>query len=214
MIRILAFMTVPDLSSIYINQVVTKLGLSEAPVYINIGRTAGSQINECFDNVDRMVKREGGERILGWQLWESSYMIEAEIHAIWRTPENEYFDVTPKSIAIPHILFLADSRILLDGYQHDNVRINKTGNGLVDDYIRLAEARFFLMNKGDKAGKTGEISFVGQDAQNWQAINGIMAALEVMLQQGLSKNSPCFCRSGERYKRCHGFNLSYNLSRI
>lgn len=207
-------MTVPELSSIYINQVVTKLGLSDAPVYINIGRIADSQFNECFNNVAQMVEREGGERILGWQLWENTFMIEAEMHAIWRTPENEYFDVTPKSIATPHIVFLADARLLLDGYQNDNVRINKTGNGLVDDYIRLAEARFFLMNKGDKAGKTGKISFVGRDAQNWQAINEIMGALEGMLQQGMSKNSPCFCRSGERYKRCHGFNLAFNLSRI
>jgi len=42
----------------------------------------------------------------------------------------------------------------------------------------------------------------------------IMAGIEMMLLEGLSRKDPCFCRSGKKYKHYHGKKLEQNLRKM
>ncbi|MBD1385827.1 SEC-C domain-containing protein [Mucilaginibacter rigui] len=207
-------MKVPEMPNDYVTFLINKIGLTGEAKYVDVLATPSGEENECFENVGNKVVSEGGQRIIGWQIWETPYMIEAELHAVWLTPSGAFFDVTPRKHLLNNILFIADPNFKYDGFQRDNIRINKTGNLLVDDYIKLAMAKFMLMNKGEKARQTGLVSFIGSDANNWASINNLMVEIENMLQKGQTRNSVCFCSSGKKYKQCHGQDLSFKLELI
>lgn len=66
---------------------------------------------ECYYNVAQMIKKHGGEPVYGWVLWESSSMIEAEAHCLYKNLEGVVLDITPRVSGENKILFVADSRI-------------------------------------------------------------------------------------------------------
>ena len=54
------------------------------PLYLNIEANSGTIKNECYKNVERMIKNNGGSIQYGWQIWETipDLMAEAEFHAV------------------------------------------------------------------------------------------------------------------------------------
>jgi hypothetical protein len=79
-------------------------------VYLNVELSDDSVLNECYENVAKMIKKKGGSIQYGWQIWEtlSGVMIEAEFHAVWVDDEGVFHDITPKSLPVDKILFLPD----------------------------------------------------------------------------------------------------------
>jgi hypothetical protein len=49
------------------------------------------EYGRCFCNTFRYVKKNGGNRLLGWVLYENDFMVEAEAHAVWVPPVNSTF---------------------------------------------------------------------------------------------------------------------------
>src|SRR5687768_5682713 len=94
-----------------------------------------SERNFCFPIVERKVREENGEVVYGWRIWKHIFMIEAEFHSVWRSPEGELIDITPNGFH--EIIFVPDKRHSYLGKQIDNIRLNITQNRLVDDYIEL-----------------------------------------------------------------------------
>lgn len=110
----------------------------------------GGVRNDCFENVNRYVEENGGQRQLGWAIWEwPSVYVEAEFHAVWRSPTNNYFDVTPNEPPYPWILFVADNRRPYVGAQVDNIRRAITSDSLVSRFIEHAAKVHREKNKGD-----------------------------------------------------------------
>ena len=69
-----------------------------SPEYIDVCPASWATPNECFNNVPRMVKQYGGSMISGWAVWQRGNMLlDAEAHAIWRTPDGKLIDITPHS---------------------------------------------------------------------------------------------------------------------
>jgi hypothetical protein len=203
--------TVPKPEEEAVKELLSRLALTADPFFIDVNPGPDDLMNECFENVNRKVASAGGERIIGWQIWQHPYMIEAELHAVWQDADGQFEDVTPKGLKTDHILFVPDRRHQPDGKQVNNKRIRTTTNLLADDFIALAEAAFSLANKDERAGQTGEIRFTGAEAQNWNAINGLMIRIDEMLCNNQTRNSPCFCSSGNKYKHCHGKDLIFKL---
>ena len=154
--------TVPKPEEEAVKELLTRLALTADPFLIDINPGPDDLMNECFENVNRKVAAAGGERIIGWQIWQHPYMIEAELHAVWQDAGGRFQDVTPKGLTTDHILFVPDRRHQPDGKQVNNKRIRTTTNLLADDFIALAEAAFSLANKDERAGQTGEIRFTGR----------------------------------------------------
>ena len=51
----------------------------------------------CFANVNHLVELHGGKSRCGWQLFENRYLIEAEAHCVWQSPDDPkpYINITP-----------------------------------------------------------------------------------------------------------------------
>ncbi|NCH99045.1 MULTISPECIES: hypothetical protein [Cronobacter] len=65
---------------------------------------------ECYYNVARMVRENGGEPVFGWMLWESTNLIEGEAHCLYRSPEGIVTDITPRVSGETEIFFVEDSK--------------------------------------------------------------------------------------------------------
>ncbi|MFP1943642.1 hypothetical protein [Lonsdalea quercina] len=66
---------------------------------------------ECFYNVARMIKENGGGYVLGWMIWEDETHIEAEAHCLYKNENGKVMDITPRVDEEREILFLKDSNV-------------------------------------------------------------------------------------------------------
>jgi hypothetical protein len=96
----------PRLDDPQLKLLLDKMGVNSTPVYVDVVPDDGANINECFPNVSKKVKTVGGSRIIGWQIYKTDILIEAEFHAVWQSDDNKLFDITPKNIPCSKILFL------------------------------------------------------------------------------------------------------------
>jgi len=130
------------------------------PLYLNVEAINGVIENECYKNVESIIKNKGGSIQYGWQIWETipNLMAEAEFHAVWIDNNGTLHDVTPKSLpGMNQILFLPDpSRKYLDR-QIDNVRIPLQDEILITQFIENAEKYFEATNRGDLADYHGYV---------------------------------------------------------
>jgi hypothetical protein len=198
---------VPEEISETVRLLISKLGISGVPQYLRCKPELGALINECFPIVDAKVKAEGGQRVLGWQIWQTSLLVEAEFHAVWVSPTGELLDITPKPLPFSEILFISDPKAVYEGKQVNNVRINITGNSLVDDFIAVHDAVFRIENRGARALQY-QLSLSGEEAKAHRTLNAAKPLLEMMALQGGTRKSPCPCGSGKKYKVCHGKKIS------
>jgi hypothetical protein len=121
-------------------------------VYLKTESVAGTFVNDCYGNVDRMIAKNGGVMQCGWQIWETlpGVMIEGEFHAVWVDAKGDYHDITPKAISgINTILFLPDSTRKYEDRQIDNERISLVSDSLLDQFIKNEKSYFEAMNQGD-----------------------------------------------------------------
>jgi hypothetical protein len=199
----------PDKANESIKIMLSKLNISTEPVIVDIVAEPDAEYGNCFVNVLNRVKRNGGAVVHGWQFCEYPYMIEAEFHAVWKSPYACLLDITPSiDPNAKQILFVADKSRSFQGEPVDNARLNTTTNELVDDIIRIEEARFRFLNTDERKHILGEVPLNEKDASIWQAINLYAEILEQMYFSGFGIHSTCFCNAGLSYSNCHrrGFN--------
>lgn len=195
---------IPSATNKFVAELQKQLALQSTPVILDIIAGPKDEACGCFENVRKRVEAEGGESVLGWQLWEHPYMIEAEFHAVWRKPDGSLLDITPKDDRdIQQILFIEDTTRTYDGTQTDNVRMNTTACGLVDDLIEVEKAKYRFLNKDGRDKIIGQVNLVGDDALVWQSITTLSGMLERLHMTGGDINFPCFCNSGVAYNDCH-----------
>lgn len=184
------------------------------PIYVNVLPESHAEINECFPAIEKKVLDFGGSMLLGWQIWKTLFLIEAEYHAIWQSPIGEMLDITPKDIPVSRILFLPDPEAIYDGFQRDNVRQSLEKNELVDHFIALAQAQYRIKNRGDRASQYGEIVLNGEEAKIYEYIEHHKICLEAMLRMGQNIYSSCFCAGSKTYINCHGANILEALEKL
>ncbi len=150
---------VPDKVTSPINRLINRIAPGEQPQYVKVLIESDAEINECFANLERRIKRDGGRIQFGWAIWYlPGILMEAEFHAVWISPEGDLIDISPRPIQFKEIMFLPDSSIVYSGRQIDNIRIPLSKNPKVKEYIRLHEELFKIMNEGELADKHGPIS--------------------------------------------------------
>lgn len=172
------------------------------PTFVNISPGTGGEINECFGTVAAHIEQHGGSVQHGWALWEwPGVMIEAEFHAVWRALDNSLLDVTPREDSEQRVLFLPDPTRTFDGSAVDNVRLALTDDPRAADFIRLAEQKYEILNRGRRAHQFG---LVGISRDEIEPVLLRMMALQSQLSRAPGRNEACPCGSGGKYKRCHG----------
>jgi hypothetical protein len=189
------------------------LNATHEQIYVDIEPEQDAIESDCVNIVAKKVAEAGGKRILGWQIWKTNNIVEAEFHAVWETPDGDLKDLTPKPISDKQILFVEDENLVYEGKQINNIRLNYTKNPLADDFIKVCNAKFSFENKGERAF-THELKLRGNEAEKLLYLNDIKKLLEQMLLRNCTKKSICLCGSGKIYTSCHGANLTKILSAI
>lgn len=184
----------------------TKVAPGKTPTYIPVCSESGAKVNECFHNVEAKVQKDGGSIVHGWQLWEwPNVLVEGEFHAVWRSPDGNLVDITPKADGEEKVLFVPDERRTYRGVTIDNFRVALRDDLLIHHFIKVSEQIAKVMNRGERAQQFGYVSVPADEIEpllRFQTLTG------EMLSKGLRAHDECLCGSGKKYKRCHGKLLS------
>lgn len=179
-----------------------------SPLFVKIAPREDCKPKDSFGNVQKQIDRFGGEMRTGWSVrdWPGAY-IEAEHHAVY-DPGNgaAWVDVTPAVGGESHRLFLPDETATYDaahpGVRRDNIRKAHTDDPLIAELFKVAAEKTRLMNMipGVAASHVPPalrqpLAFLGQ--------RHVQLSIEVSMRY-TSRNDPCFCGSGKRFKQCHG----------
>jgi hypothetical protein len=113
----------PKLVKPYVISFCRSIVKNPEPLYVPVRPLRRAPADECFRILPKHIASYGGDQVTGWTIWEwPRVLIEAEFHCIWRQPEGELLDITPKSVPVPRILFLPDPNRKYRGRQIDNFR--------------------------------------------------------------------------------------------
>lgn len=163
------------------------------PVYVSVKANPESRLNECFPNVAEHVREYGGQSVLGRCIWQrANILIEAEAHAVWRSPNGDLMDITSHINDEESILFLIDPQMVYSGNCIPSIRKALTSSPLVAEFITL-------FNDRDQ---------IAAEAKDTYTLTTVMLKrmyeIEWLLNQQVGRNDPCPCQSGIKYKKCCG----------
>lgn len=174
---------------------------ANSPVYIPVAPENGATINECFENVENVVKQRGGTSISGWAIWQmANILVEAEAHSVWKSDNGELVDVTPHADGESKILFLPDDNVKYNGENIGNIRMALTKSPLVKEYIELHEEVFEIL----KMFKPHEKFLLSDLPERYYEIQQRLIEIEVQFHTKAGRNDKCPCGSGLKYKKCCG----------
>lgn len=171
------------------------------PVYVPVEAAGWSRLHECFPNVQRMIREQGGRQVNGWAIWQwANIMVEVEAHSVWQSPEGELVDITPHDNEEKRILFLCDDSMVYSGQQIGNVRLAITGSPLVAELIDLSERAEAIM----RDYKPGTKIPVMELRERLLPLKERREMIVEQLSQKVGRNDSCPCQSGLKYKKCCG----------
>ena len=176
------------------------------PVFVEVVPTEDVLYNECYGNVEEQVKKNGGSIEYGWIIWENPKVyIEAEFHAVWINNAGEYIDISPKKDKEKRILFLKDSKRKFTGELIDNIRKPLVDNAQIRTMVLVEKRKFEIRNKYHNGNPVIKIpEFEIQDLNDFHK-KTYLSEIKKDMQDGkikISKNKPCPCGSGKKYKKC------------
>jgi hypothetical protein len=176
-----------------------------SPFFIDVNPAAGDLPRECVTNVRRRIAAQGGEAVFGWKIWEwYGVMIEAEMHTIWRSPDERLHDITPNALPFRQVLFLPDPNQIYEERQVNNIRHPLISNSKVDDFIAFEDQIFAIYNAGERAVQF-EISISRDELNTLRVLKFKKAQLVSSIEQTQpGRNDLCRCGSGQKFKRCCG----------
>lgn len=165
-----------------------------APFYISVEAAGWGLMNECFPNVQRMVREHGGQQVNGWAVWQwANISVTLEAHAIWESPEGKLVDITPHDCGEREILFLRDDRVVYSGKPIGSIRQPLTASPLVAELIGLLNERDRIMcASADRTYALPKEMYLR------------IMQIQEMLHREVGRNDLCPCQSGLKYKKCCG----------
>ncbi len=164
------------------------------PVYVPVKAAGWSLMNECFPNVQRMVREHDGQQVNGWAVWQwANISVTLEAHAVWESPEGKLVDITPHDCGEREILFLRDGGMVYSGRPIGSIRQPLTGSPLVEELIELLNERDRIMSAAP-----------GGLCEMPKSLLIRIKQIQQMLYREVGRNDPCPCQSGLKYKKCCG----------
>lgn len=145
-----------DSLKIFKEQLIEKIGSNHRELFLPIKEEKYAKPGNCFLNVQQKVKNDGGSIIYGWSVLNGDFLMEAERHAIWKSPNDELVDITPSTQNLDFTFFIPQELNYI-GQFIDNVRINKTKNEVVDHWIIISSLRSKIFNTASRKGDYIEI---------------------------------------------------------
>jgi hypothetical protein len=197
----------------FLDKLLSKMGCEFEPEDVPVRAENYATLLNCYPNVNEKVKRDSGKAHYGWLIHKTKYLYEAERHAVWENEEGELVDVTPYEPAEVEIKFVSDNNWVYSGKRVDNIRVNRTTNLLVDDFILLAEAESQALSYSSHI--SGNAYSIPELADT---VAGHFRKLKLDLLDyiniGGKPYSACYCGLQKTYKSCHGRLLPENIKLI
>ncbi len=164
------------------------------PQYIPVCPAPISKINDCFNNIPRYIKKNGGSMTTGWAIWQrANILLHAEAHAIWKSPEGTLLDITPHEYNDQKILFLEDTNVCYSGTPIPSIYKPLTESPQVKEFIELLNYR---NNQAMKA--------IGNQYTLPLSLYNRLTELNQTFLRPAKRNELCPCGSGLKYKHCCG----------
>ena len=185
----------------YIDELIAKIGSDSKEIILPVKVEPYAKPANCFPNVAEKIKRDGGSIVYGWSVLLGQFLIEAERHAVWKSPHGQLIDITPSTSEMPTTLFIPED-LVYTGQYIDNVRVNTTKNKVVDDWIIVASLRSKILNTATRNGDY--ITFpiaMNPFYHKYEELNNLYYSY---LYYGGTEETNCFCQSKKSYKSCHG----------
>ena len=200
----------PSAGATHVQAFCESVSPGERPILLPVRAEAESEPGECFYNARRRVESEGGCIRFGWALWEwPRVFIEAEHHAVHESTDGSLTDVTPSTDDDPQVarLFLPDDKAIFD-FEHaaarrDNIRRPLTADAQIEEYLAIGTDLISatILNTPVK----GRMTASGADATHIQSLARRSNQLKREIAMRYTpQGAPCFCGSGQKFKRCHG----------
>jgi hypothetical protein len=191
------------------------------PVFLPVKPIEGGERLDCYANVSKQVQQAGGKVEYGWIIWlDPGFLIEAEHHSVWVSPDGEWVDVSPHKEN--QVLFLPGAQPFQDRI------IPNLRRGLLNDpkmarwlaiLDRLDQLRQQHELPGGRMVITGEMSMLQMQALQLQTEMGKAPSLAEVMEErpspsieflptpggnfrGVGRNDKCPCRSGKKFKKC------------
>lgn len=129
------------------------------PKLVEIKAPSWAAVDDCTENVTKVVAEFGGEVVYGWKLVEPlpGLLLEAEFHSVLLNKQGDFLDVSPSAFPTPYTVLLPDSSLTYEGQQINSVRVALVNDPLIAEMIEALEADFEAMNRGDLAKRHGNI---------------------------------------------------------
>lgn len=186
-----------------INKLTAKMGLDMAPEEVPVQIAPYSRVHQCYSNVEEKVNCDGGRIHYGWVIHITNTLCEAERHAVWEDDTEDLYCITPNTDSKDAIIFLSDNRPVDPLDQIDNIRINKTNDPVVDDFIYVCEVvgelwYRFTTRLNDEEVSSPEV--VREVIEKYDQFKGLIYGL---IKHGRKERSVCFCGSEKKFIHCH-----------
>lgn len=182
-----------------------------SPVFVNVAPAVNAEFHECGKNVNQHKSIHGGTIEYGWIIWHHPNIVfEAESHVIWIDKSGNRLDVTPhveetngKILFLPDDYSIEKYGIENSGRFPPNQIQSCTESILSKEYAELQTKIFTeIWEKGGSGVSIEEaLRKIGSREQRDR-----FNQLEAIFNKKVSRNDPCFCQSGIKYKKCCGYN--------
>ena len=154
----------------FLTELKNKIGVNSPLQKVPIIPDSEATIDNCFPNVLLKIKKHGGEIIYGWEIMLTNLLIEAQRHAIWKSPEGNFLDITPRNYSTNNCNFIEDNNLTYNVQVPDNIRINITKNPVVDHLILVAETIVKLYQTGER-NENGELLLINKILTRFKSLN-------------------------------------------
>ena len=171
------------------------------PTILKVEKEKGFKVDDCFPNVLKKVKKDGGSAQYGWQIWESKHYIEAEFHCVWKDKRNAFRDFTPKSGGDKQIMFIPIDNKKWEMEVVPSKRISICDNEIVDCLLSVLAKRDIAYQKTSRANPNGTEGFMALEMQ--EMFLECQQLLQSMLILNKESGDNCLCGSGKIFKTCH-----------
>ena len=183
-----------------------KINPGTAPFYVPIRALPGGGATDCFLNVPKQMAALGGSLVHGWRITElPGLFIEGEFHGIWLSPAREYIDVTPSQGAESQTLFLPDADKTFDETtftRRDNIRHPLKDHPTIHAFLAQCEAIYRYQEAHTDPRNPRLFTIKESDYERLLQRKTDLAHQLTLLP--ISRNDPCRCGSGLKYKKCCG----------
>ena len=181
-----------------------RLNPNTASVIVDINPGEGAKVNDWKANVEAKVKADGGEALEGWAIWyQDGVLVEGEACVIWKSPNGELVDITPREDDYPQIMFVEDPGIWEDGGPVGNKRLALSDSLLSRMVFKTGEWRDRLRKQYGSEAAIPEEEFKKMEAASQRILTGDVRNWE-----------RCPCGSSKQYVKCCGKPKARPLSNL